>query len=117
MTSKSLKSYPRTPDGRYFVARGKLWRNSNPKLTDKGRKALNKKLNEARGKLKRAGPDMQKQRAAKRKIHAAKLALGERGPVWWSDGAPDENNLAPRHSSYADWWDALPQEVRGAGQA
>ncbi len=27
-------SYPNTPDGRYFVVRGRLWRSSNPPLTD-----------------------------------------------------------------------------------
>ena len=27
------KDYPQTPDGRYFVASGKLWRCSDPRLT------------------------------------------------------------------------------------
>ena len=113
----ALSKYPQTPDGRYFVSKGKLWRKSNPNLTDKGRKALNKKLMEARRGLKLAGHDAQKMRAARRKVHAAKIALGERGPVWWSDDAPDENNLSPRHSTYAEWWESLSQDARGPGQA
>ncbi|WP_369880596.1 hypothetical protein [Erythrobacter sp. KY5] len=55
------------------------------------------------GAAKRAG-DSDAEKAARAKVHEAKLALGERGPVWWSDGAPDENRKMVRNSSYADWW-------------
>ncbi len=41
---------------------------------------------------------------ARARIQRAKVALGERGPVWWSDGAPDENRKLVHNSSYADWW-------------
>ena len=34
----------------------------------------------------------------------AKLALGERGPVWWTDGTPDWNRRLVRNTPYADWW-------------
>ncbi|GMN02010.1 hypothetical protein [Erythrobacter sp. MTPC3] len=44
------------------------------------------------------------EKAARVKVHAAKVALGERGPVWWDDGAPDENRKLVHNSSYADWW-------------
>jgi hypothetical protein len=41
--------------------------------------------------------------AARAQVEAAKQGLGERGPVWWDDGAPDyTSHLAPT-SSYADW--------------
>jgi len=30
-------------------------------------------------------------RAARQEVQAVKLALGERGPVWWDDGSPDYN--------------------------
>jgi hypothetical protein len=36
-------------------------------------------------------------------VHAAKVALGERGPVWWADGAPDLNRRLVRNTPYADW--------------
>lgn len=33
MRSTSGEVYPVTPDGRYFVVRGRLWRRSNPGLS------------------------------------------------------------------------------------
>lgn len=36
--------YPETPDGRYFVVRGRLWRKSNPALDDDLRQRLVKAL-------------------------------------------------------------------------
>jgi hypothetical protein len=47
---------------------------------------------------------------AEAEAHAAvdrvKRALGERGPVWWTDGAPDFNQRLARNSPYADWFKA-----------
>ena len=113
----SLKDYPHTPDGRYFVANGKLWRCSNPRLTPAGRKALTKKLMAARRKVKEVQNNERLLKAARREVNAAKEALGERGPVWWDDGAPDETMKHPKGSSYAEWWDALPEEARERGLA
>ena len=48
------------------------------------------------------------EKEARARVHAAKVALGERGPVWWDDGKPDENRKLARNSSYADWWRAQP---------
>lgn len=45
-------------------------------------------------------------RAARARVDAAKRALGERGPVWWDDGAPDFNRRMARNTPYADWWAA-----------
>ena len=44
---------------------------------------------------KRAG-DLEAERAAHRAVDVAKQGLGERGPVWWSDGAPDRNRHVVR---------------------
>ena len=48
---------------------------------------------------------------AEREAHAsvdiAKRGLGERGPVWWTDGAPDYNRHMARNTPYADWFAAL----------
>ena len=41
------------------------------------------------------------------RVDAAKRALGERGPVWWSDGAPDLNRRMARNTVYADWFNSL----------
>jgi hypothetical protein len=55
----------------------------------------------------RAG-DPDGERAARAAVHAAKVALGERGPVWWDDGAPDLNRRLARTTPYAAWWAAAP---------
>lgn len=41
--------------------------------------------------------------AARVRIDAAKHALGERGPVWWTDGAPDLNRHLARTTPYSTW--------------
>lgn len=46
---------------------------------------------------------------ARGRVNAAKVALGERGPVWWTDGAPDLNRHMARNTPYADWFAALPE--------
>ena len=102
--------YPATPDGRYFVVRGRLWRMSDPSLDPALRDELTKQLMTARravGVAKRAG-DTTAEKAARRAVDAAKIALGERGPVWWADGAPDFNRLMAKNTPYADWFAALP---------
>jgi hypothetical protein len=55
----------------------------------------------------RAG-DIPAREAARLRVDAAKVALGERGPVWWDDGAPDLNRHLVRNTPYADWFAALP---------
>lgn len=41
---------------------------------------------------------------ARREVEAAKVLLGERGPPWWSDGAPDVNRRLARNTAYAAWF-------------
>ncbi|SDO09823.1 hypothetical protein SAMN05216360_114211 [Methylobacterium phyllostachyos] len=48
--------------------------------------------------------------AARDAVNAAKIALGERGPVWWRDGAPDLNRHLVRTTPYAAWYAALSDE-------
>lgn len=43
-------------------------------------------------------------KAARARVDTAKRDLGERGPVWWTDGAPDENRKLARNSTYAVWF-------------
>jgi hypothetical protein len=99
--------YPITPDGRYFVVRGRLWRCSNPALASDVRKHLVATLMTARRAVataRRTGERAQLA-AARAQVDAAKRALGERGPVWWSDGAPDYNRHLAKNTPYAAWWD------------
>lgn len=85
--------HPTTPDGRYFVVKGQLWRCSNPSLSDEDRQHLVSALMQARRAVKEAKAlnDLDQLRSARAKVDAAKMALGERGPVWWRDGSPDYN--------------------------
>lgn len=102
--------YPVTPDGRYFVVRGRLWRCANPALSSEDRDQLTRDLMKARaavGRAKRSG-DADSERLARRRVHKAKVALGERGPVWWSDAAPDFNRHLVKNTPYRDWYSALP---------
>lgn len=106
---------PSTPDGRYFVHGGRLWRCSNPTLPDDERERLVRELMDARravGAATRA-EDNDAEREARARVHAAKVALGERGPTWW-DGE-DVNQKAPKNTPYADWWAGLSDEERAAG--
>lgn len=80
-----------TPDGRYIVVRGRLWRKTNPHLTGEGRERLVSELMSARRAVTDAGEDEDRLRTARKAVDEAKVRLGERGPVWWADGAPDLN--------------------------
>ena len=44
---------------------------------------------------------------AHRAVDEAKVALGERGAVWWTDGSPDLNRHMVNNTPYADWFAAL----------
>ena len=83
--------------------RGRLWRASNPNLSEAERAKLVDRLMDARravGAALKAG-DRTAEKAARADVHAAKVALGERGPVWWSDGAPDYNRHLVKNTPYA----------------
>jgi len=98
--------HPVTPDGRYFVVRGRLWRMADPALPAAEREALVKQLMTARRAVQSAlrSADPEAEAAARAAVDHAKHALGERGPVWWSDGAPDLNRRMARNTPYADWY-------------
>src|SRR3712207_580700 len=101
-----IMRYPYTPDGRYFVVRGRLWRASNPGLTLEDRDRLSRELMRHRsavGRAKRAG-HREALREARQGVHAAKVALGERGPVWWTDGKPDYNRHLVKNTPYSEWY-------------
>ncbi|RZJ04470.1 MAG: hypothetical protein EON89_07550 [Brevundimonas sp.] len=97
--------YPVTPDGRYFVVRGRLWRRTNPALPPDERERLTQALMRARRAVRAAlAAEGTGLKAARSEVDAAKVALGERGPVWWTDGAPDWNRHLARNTPYADWF-------------
>lgn len=84
--------------------RDRLWRAANPHLSESERAALVRELMAARrdvGAAVRAN-DVMASKAARVRVHAAKVALGERGPVWWSDGVPDYNRRLVKNTPYAE---------------
>jgi hypothetical protein len=97
--------YPVTPDGRYFVVRGRLWRCSDPSLPAAERRRLVADLMAARRAVaaaRRSG-DAGAIATARAAVDVAKRGLGERGPVWWTDGAPDYGRRLARNTPYAAW--------------
>ena len=78
----------RTLDGHHVVIDGRRWRASDPRIPEERRQELVAELMSARravGAAKRSG-DAAAERVARDRVHAAKVALGERGPRWWEDG-------------------------------
>lgn len=106
-----MTDHPVTPDGRYLVVRGRLWRRANPALSPERRQALVHELMQARRAVRSAlavdDPDALQQ--ARDAVQAAKVCLGERGPVWWSDNAVDVNRKMAANTRYAEWFEALPE--------
>ena len=98
-----------TPDGRYFVVRGRLWRTADPTLVDEERERLIRALMGARRAVATANrtDDAAARSQARALVDEAKRGLGERGPVWWDDGAQDYNRRMARNTPYADWFAAL----------
>lgn len=104
-----------TPDGRYIVVRGRLWRKSNPSLTPQARQMLVDDLMAARRAVQmalRSGEQMPL-RQARARVNAAKVGLGERGPVWWTDDVPDLNRRMARNTCYASWYAKVMQHTPG----
>lgn len=107
MSPKAAGSTPlKTPDGRYIVVRGRLWRTANPHLPPQACQALVDQLMAARRAVRAAlkAADAEQLAAARRQVQTAKVGLGERGPVWWTDGAPDLNRHMARNTPYAAWF-------------
>ena len=71
--------HPVTPDGRYFVVRGRLWRMANPALSPEARDQLVRRLMRARadvGRAKRAG-GADAERRARRRVHADSVDMDD----------------------------------------
>ncbi|WP_425501458.1 hypothetical protein [Pseudoxanthomonas yeongjuensis] len=95
-----------TPDGRYLIVRDRLWRAANPGLSAEARSGLVNALMTARREVGIALRNKDGTRLAQARIavHAAKVALGERGAVWWTDGTRDFNRCLVKNTPYAEWY-------------
>lgn len=101
--------HPVTSDARYFVVKGRLWRLADPSLPEVEKSTLDSELMRARRAertAKQAGEE-KAEVAAHRDGDAAKRALGERGPVWWSGGDPDLNRHMLKNTPYPSWFAGL----------
>lgn len=67
----------RTEDGRYVVIDGRRWRARDPGIPERLRAELVAELMRGRRAVRSRGDD------ARRCVHDAKVALGERGDPWW----------------------------------
>jgi hypothetical protein len=107
--------HPVTPDGRYFVARGRLWRMADPSLNEADRTDLVGRLMAARRPVRDARPtaDRDAEAAAHRTVDEVKRELRERGAAWWGDGAPDLNRRMAKNTPYADWHAKIGRSDRG----
>lgn len=72
-------------DERYITIKGRRWRRSDPSLSPECRQELVDELMSARRAVKAAkgAGDEKAERAARDRVHAAKVGLGERGEPWW----------------------------------
>ena len=52
--------------------------------------------------------DVAAREVARQQVDEAKLALGERGKPWWTDGEPDWNRHLVKNTPYAEWFRSLP---------
>jgi hypothetical protein len=107
--------HPVTPDGRYFVVRGRLWRMANPGLDEAERAHLVRRLGAARRSVRDAkqSADLDAEAAAHKAVDDVKRALGERGPLWWGDGSPDLNRHMAKNTPYADWYSNIGRSRLG----
>ncbi|WP_406132589.1 hypothetical protein [Streptomyces zaomyceticus] len=81
----------RTSDGRYVIVNGRRWRATEPKVPEDVAARLRSHLMAARRAVAtaRRARDAEAERAARARVHTAKVALGERGTPWWDQPEPE----------------------------
>ena len=86
-TSASGKTCIPTTDGRHFSVDGRLWRLSDPRLSEERKAELRKRLMSGR-RMKAQG----RIEEGKAVVQEAKLRLGERGTPWWELDRPYDSD-------------------------
>ncbi len=88
---------------------------ANPDLDEADRADLVGRLMAARRAVRdaKATADRDAEAAAHRTVDEVKRALGERGPAWWDDGAPDLNRRMAKNTPYAQWHAKIGRYGRG----
>ena len=84
---RSRRAAEKTDDGRHVIIDGRRWRATNPALPEEERRRLVNELMAARRAVGTAlrEADADAEARARRRVHDAKVALGERGPKWWEE--------------------------------
>jgi hypothetical protein len=78
-----MREPPITDDGRYIVVNDRRWRATDPLIPEERRLELVRILMAWRREVRRT-KGTAKESEARAGVHAAKVALGERGdPPWW----------------------------------
>jgi uncharacterized protein len=74
-----------TPDGHHVVIDGRRWRATDPAIPAEVADRLRHELMSARRAVAAAhrADDPAAERAARDRVHRAKVGLGERGTPWW----------------------------------
>ena len=105
---KSSKRRLQTPDRRYLLLGDKLLRSYNPNLPNDRIDDLLVVLFNSRCDLRRARQcDGTEPLELVDAIEAARRALGQSGPVWWDDGAPDLDGVPVLSTCYAEWFKSM----------
>lgn len=88
---------------------------ANPDLDETARSELVRRLGSARRSVRSAkqSGDVEAEIAAHKAVDEIKQSLGERGPVWWSDGSPDLNRRMSKNTPYAAWYAKIGQSRPG----
>ncbi|MGW3341572.1 hypothetical protein [Streptomyces sp. BV129] len=74
----------KTPDGHFVVINGRRWRATDPDVPEEVAARLRRHLMAGRRGV-RDAKNGEAERAARRRVQAAKVALGERGIPWWEE--------------------------------
>ncbi|WP_081283135.1 hypothetical protein [Mycobacterium asiaticum] len=81
-----------TPDGHYIIVEGRRWRATDPMIPEERRTELVRILMAWRREVRRTNGTPEEP-AARAGVHAAKVALGERGePPWWEQTEEERRN-------------------------
>jgi hypothetical protein len=81
-----------TEDGHHVVVNGRRWRATDPSIPTALRDELVNELMSARRTVQHARSEAD-QKAARQRVHDAKVALGERGHPWWIDASPAQRRV------------------------
>ena len=83
------------PETAFIIVGGRRWRTSDPNIPGAFRQELVNELMAARRAVRDAKSQLEIRRS-RRRVHDAKLALGERGHAWWLAAETGRNQATHR---------------------